>query len=235
MFKRRKIYLGLLVIGLLSVVAVIFSPRGLQGQNIFLVSAFGSMMAGIWALIHDQIIHDRQIKQQDEQNRFLLGATSHMAIVAFDKHVLFSEEYVTEVNNTLRTLFREGPSEEVLKHARELCNLRQKYFVWLTNNLDLKLDNLRAEIRKIGAAAGYLQNTGGGADGRKEKMSEMYLKFAKLLGKENMGADKWEGKPLSDEESIDNLKRQFRVVLGIEELTKIRSSLIVKAHDLSVH
>ena len=78
----------------------------------------------------------------------MLGATSHMAIVAFDKHVLFSEEYVTEVNNTLRTLFREGPSEEVLKHARELYNLRQKYFVWLTNNLDLKLDNLKLKLGK---------------------------------------------------------------------------------------
>jgi hypothetical protein len=41
-------------------------------------------------------------------------------------HVSFSEEYVSEAFNTLKTLFREGPSEQALPHAARLHERRQK-------------------------------------------------------------------------------------------------------------
>ena len=152
-----------------------------------------------------------------------------MAIVAFDKHVLFSEEYVTKVFNTLSTLFREGPSKGVLKHAGDLYLLRQRYFVWFVDDIDQVLDKFESDLQKIGATAGYLEAKDAAASDRSKVVAKMYRSFAGLLGKEFMGTDKWDGESLSEEEAISRVIRRFRIVLGTEELTKIRSSLISKA------
>jgi hypothetical protein len=43
-------------------------------------------------------------EQAEAQNAFSMGATSHMATVAFDKHIGFCEEYVEQMSKALYTL-----------------------------------------------------------------------------------------------------------------------------------
>jgi len=72
------------------------------------------------------------IEMEEARNRFTVGATSHMADVAFDKHVQFCEEYTAEVHHALAFLFKKGPNADVLQNATALMNVRTKYSVWLS-------------------------------------------------------------------------------------------------------
>ena len=151
-----------------------------------------------------------------------------MAIVAFDKHVQFSEEYVTEVQKTLTTLFRHGPTPEVLEHTRALYALQQKYAVWLTKRIETDLEIFEAALRRLGADAQYVNVAPGAAD-RPQRIDEMYKAFADLLGATFMGADEWHGEHLTEELAISKVIHRLRLVLGTEELTEMRSVLISKA------
>jgi hypothetical protein len=150
-----------------------------------------------------------------------------MANVAFDKHVAFAEDYMAEVFNTLDTLFREGPTKEALPHASNLFQLRRKYAVWLTQEIDKKLQTFEGALRKVGAKDWYLQNVGAAPD-RQKAVEEMYKVFADILGRENMG-ETWQGQPLSEEVAISNVMHGLRSILGTEELTQIRATLIRRA------
>ncbi len=63
-------------------------------------------------LVMDNIAHARELEKQDRNNGFQLGATSHMAIVAFNRHVKFCEEYVQTVYEVADALIAEGPDNE---------------------------------------------------------------------------------------------------------------------------
>ena len=93
--KSRSIYL------LLALVFVVFGALatiptfGDVTRAVTALPAAAAVIAAIFQLVRDQAAHDRAIVLQAAQNGFAVGATSHMASVAFDKHVGFSEEYVT--------------------------------------------------------------------------------------------------------------------------------------------
>ena len=53
-----------------------------------------------------------EIEMEEAKNRFTVGAASHMANVAFDKHVQFCEAYSGEMFSALTTLFARGPHAE---------------------------------------------------------------------------------------------------------------------------
>ena len=155
MASRIKTYLGLAaVFGLSSVVYALLPSTDLL-KELSAVPLVGSLLGALWQILRDQAAHERQLFLQDAQNRFSLGATSHMAAVAFDKHVQFCEEYVAEVHKTLHTLFREGPTEQVFPHSRALYGIQQKYSVWLTQKIEASLEQFESALRKIGANDTY--------------------------------------------------------------------------------
>jgi hypothetical protein len=174
-------------------------------------------------VLRDQAAHERKLLIVAEKNRFALGTSSHMANVAFDKHVLFSEEYVEEAHKALTTLFRKGPTDEVLQHTDTLYLLRQKHAVWLTSKVEKDLEKFESSLREIGAWAGYV-SAAPHAEDRQQKLNEMYRTFAKV-----MGFSEWGGETLTDELTLSMLVRQLRSVLGIEELTELRTAVTSKA------
>src|SRR5205814_5673315 len=107
---------------LLALVFVVFGAAatipavGDLTRAVTALPAAAAVIAAIFQLVRDQAAHDRAIALQAAQNSFAVGATSHMAGVAFDRYVAFSEEYVRELFSTLNTLFRKGPTEEALPH-----------------------------------------------------------------------------------------------------------------------
>lgn len=178
-------------------------------------------------ILRDQAAHERELLLQNAQNQFVLGASSHMANVAFDKHATFSEQYVREAQSALKTLFHIGTTVKALDHADNLYNIRNEFVVWLTEDVESNLNEFESALKLIGANQGYL-NAMQGSDKegpeRQKAMDEMYNTFAKVIG-----LPEWKGEKLTDELAIASLVRKLRCLVGTEELTKMRRTLIMKA------
>lgn len=212
----------------MSILSIIFAPAEWGITQLLSGPAYLALFAAILQISRDQVSFERSFALQSSQNGFVLGASSHMANIAFDKHVEFSEEYVREAHLTIRTLFKEGPTGEALNHANNLTMLRQKYFIWLTSDLDGKLSRLESALRKLGAGANFVKHDTG-TEAQQRAIAGMYLGFANLLGRDIMGTDSWQGDTLSEDDAINKVIFRFRIILGTEELTKLRSELIKNA------
>ena len=136
-----------------------------------------------------------------------------MANVAFDKHVQFSEEYVQEVHKALVTLFKEGPTAEVLQHTKALYMLQQKYAVWLTAKLEKDLELFESALRRLGANAHYV-SAAPAADDFQQRLSAMYKTFADVMGAEFMGSNEWNGEGLTEELAISMVIRSTSCNIG---------------------
>ena len=102
-----KPYIILASVFVASIVVMFFFANNSVLSYAFSLPACLSLVAALFQLFREQLTFDRATMLQTAQNGFALGANSHMANTAFDKHVQFSEEYVSEAHATLRTLFRE--------------------------------------------------------------------------------------------------------------------------------
>lgn len=223
MSKTRKTYLGIAIIFVASLAFFYWHPGGDFIQLLAGIPLVGSVVAALLQILRDQAAHERALLILAAQNQFSLGASSHMANVAFDKHVQFSEEYAQEVHKTLTTLFREGPTEEVLRHTSALYMLQQKYAVWLTAKIETELETFEAALRRIGATAGYVYGTSSAED-RQQKLDAMYRTFAEV-----MGFEEWQGERLTDHLAVSMMIRRLRSILGTEELTEMRTAIVSKA------
>lgn len=186
----------------------------------------GALVAALFQIIRDENAHERSELLMRYQNSFAMGATSHMANVAFDKHVQFSEEYIKESYAALQTIFREGPTQEAVSHAFSLVGVRERYAVWLTAKIEKDLQPFELALRQMGASAGYVQATVGDrtATQRKEHIDRMYKILAKLTN-----LPEWKGEELTNELAISTQIQQLRSILGTDELSKLRQSLLTRA------
>lgn len=223
MSRTQKTYSAIAMIFLASVAFYYWNPSGTAIQFLAGIPIVGSLVAALVQILRDQAAHERTMLVLAEQNRFSLGASSHMANVAFDKHVEFSEEYAKEVHKALITLFREGPTPEVLQHTGALYTLQQKYAVWLTPKLEMDLETFESALRRIGADAGYVRDTPSAKD-RQQRLDAIYRTFAEV-----MGFEEWEGEQLTDNLAVSMMIRRLRTILGTEELTEMRSAIISNA------
>jgi hypothetical protein len=189
------------------------------------VPAIGAMFAGLYLLMKDRIAHERTVILQQSQNAFAMGATSHMANVAFDKHVSFGEEYVTEVFETVATLFRRGPCQEALDHASNLYRIRQKWALWITPTIETDLEQFEKALRSIGANA-YVNDAVRGENdpGRQDRVREMYARFAEV-----MGFERWQDADVSQEHATSTIIKKLQKVLGTDELTSLRNEFVQRA------
>lgn len=223
MSKIGKTYSGIATIFVASLVFFYWHPGGEFVQQLAAIPLVGSVIAALLQILLDQAAHERSMLILAAQNRFSLGASSHMANVAFDKHVQFSEEYAQEVHKALSTLFAKGPTQEVLHHTSALYKLQQKYAVWLTAKLENDLEKFESVLRRIGANAGYVYGTSDAKD-RQQKLDAMYRDFAEV-----MGFEEWNGEPLTGELAVSTIIQWLRSILGTEELTEMRGAIISKA------
>lgn len=226
--RIKQIYAAVGIIFALSALLYFFLPDTTFFQTLTAIPMVGSLLATLFVLLRDYMAHERAQQLIDTKNNFLVGASSHMANVAFDKHVEFAEEYVAEAQEALRTLFREGPTRDALPHAAKLYSIQEKYVVWLTVALEADLEKFEAALRKIGASAGLASETRGEPNYQKT-VAAMYKTFADVLGQERMGSDEWEGEKLSEDRAVSMLIQRLRTILGTEELTTLRRRIIAKA------
>jgi hypothetical protein len=119
-------------------------------QGIVAIPGVLSLIGVIYQLVRDEAVHVKALALQHDRQRFDLGITSHMANVAFDKHVAFCEEYVAELNETLRTLMRDGTNASALTHATKLLAIRRKHAVWVTLAIESRLEMIDKALPRSG-------------------------------------------------------------------------------------
>lgn len=215
----KRTYVGLGIIFVASVSAASLLPVGEAARTLAAVPAIGSLFGALFQLARDRIAHERSLLLLESQNAFVMGATSHMASLAFEKYSAFCEEYVAEMFNALASLIREGPRRTALVHAQALFGIRSRWAVWLTPEIDKQLDPIEQALRTIGANALIHEQAPGHADNR-----ELFSTFARVIGLEN-----WNGEPLTDELTVPAAINKLRRVLGTEELSRLRGELVTRA------
>jgi len=194
------------------------------------VSAPGvaALIGALYQLARDQAAFEKQLHVQEKQFQFTLGAASHMANTAFDKHVEFCEKYMKEIHEVVYTLFREAETPETLKHAGNFHQLREDYAVWLTDEINENLSKFETAIRKLGAHSHFVNTTAGHAqyaEQRSIRIDENHALFSEILGLE-------EQQEVNEDYAVESIKRKVRGILGVEELTKLRGHLISRSIDV---
>jgi hypothetical protein len=120
------------------------------------LSLAGSILVALSNYISNRWIEAQKARQtrelQEMQNTFSTGATSHMATVAFDKHICFCEAYAKEVSKALQSLAQETTSQEPLD-VGSLFRIRQDWALWLTNEIDSWLQQYEGRITQLGGEA----------------------------------------------------------------------------------
>ncbi|MGH9710977.1 MAG: hypothetical protein ACRD37_10580 [Candidatus Acidiferrales bacterium] len=189
------------------------------------IPAIAALFGALFQLSRDSIAYDRTLRLEEAKNRFTVGATSHMAIVAFDKRVHFCEEYAAGVDRAVETLFRRGPHQDVLQNADVFLDLRRKSTVWLTPEIQTALISFEGALRKIGANAWLLNELRADED-RTEAVKEAFGTFAAVMGWET-----WKGAPVTRGLAAERIVDSLRDTLGIKELTHLRNKLVQRAFD----
>jgi hypothetical protein len=216
---------ALVAVFVLSVVLLLALPVDWAMRELATIPAVGSLVAALFQIFREQAALERQLLLQRDQQMFSVGAMSHMANVAFDKHVAFAEKYIAEVHSTVSTFFREGPTQKALEHAIKFADLRQEYAAWLPISTAIGLKPFEDAVRQIGALKGLVNDLRGSGDPERPKaLSEMYTVFRNML--QLTGSLPIDEQP---EMAIDVVVQRIREIIGIEQLTTLRRNLIEQA------
>lgn len=222
-----KTYIILFLVFILAVAASAVMPASDVTKAVVASPGVVALLAALFQLMRDQAAFEKELEIQSRQLQFTLGAASHMAEVAFDKHAEFCEKYMDCIHEMMRTLYRHGNTPKALDHAAKFHVLREDYATWLTNEIDEKLEVFEQAIRKLGAEAEFIKNTSGleeYAEQRSMMINSSYKLFREVLGIE---AD--ENTPINEEHAIKAIKGSLRNILDTEELTSLRKYLIKEA------
>ncbi|MEH6470327.1 MAG: hypothetical protein V7752_03680 [Halopseudomonas sp.] len=222
-------YIILLSVFILSFFAVVFFPVSEIYKGAMATPGAFALIGALFQLTRDHATHEKQLEIQRKQQFFTLGSASHMASIAFDKHAEFCEKYMDEVIECTNTLFKEGPTDMALNHARELNFLRDDYATWLTNEINSDLAVFEQALRNLGASTHFVKTVKSDkryAKQRSNKIDESFKLFLEIM---NMQEDK----AFNKDYAADAIKSKVRNILGIEELTHLRSHIVRQAIEFT--
>ncbi len=220
---KLSTYIILLIIFGLSLSAALYFPIDDIWRGISVTPAIGAMVAAIYQILRDHSSYLKSKELQQHTQDFTLGVTSHMAKVAFDKHVEFCEKYMEEVHKTIKTLWQEGPTEKAMVHSRKFQSLRMEYATWMTEKITAKLVIFEDKLFSIGSKTRLSERTKNGGvweKAYKEADDAWDAVLGQLIDKE---------KSVDENVAIESVKEKIREILGVDELTELRGLLIQKA------
>lgn len=226
MKHHLKTYAILLAIFLISFLSAKFIGGGELLRLLLASPGVLALLSALFQIMRDQAAFERQVELQANQMRFTLGAASHMANKAFDKHVEFCEIYLKNVHKIAVTLIRETDTPEAIDFANNLRQIRLDYAVWLTHKIDNGLEGFESQIRKLGANAQFIKTTMNSTsashqDKTASMIRENHNLLLDILGIRDSGELK--------DQAIESVQKKVRMILGTEELTDLRDNLISEA------
>lgn len=172
---------------------------------------------------------ERAVLTQQLEHAFAVGSSSHMANVAFDKHVKFCEDYAEELRRTIGTLIAHVTTTKALDHAAALTLLRQKQALWLTEEMEVPLETIESALRRIGAGHNRCEvDHSMSYDERMAIHRELHKLFADLVGTKVLGPFP-DGEHFNEEMAIGNVIRGLGRILGVDELTRLRRKILNNA------
>ena len=176
-----------------------------------------ALIGVLYQLLRDEATHVKTLAVQRDQQRFALGITSHMADVAFDKHVALCEDFARELFETMQALMNNALDHEgARRHADALGDTIRNYAIWITPELQGQLEEFENAVRKIAAQA--LLAVEHPQLGDRQKPLEMLLELI------DPGAPY--GSPPKRELLYRKIIDHTRQVLGVQELTQLRRSIL---------
>jgi hypothetical protein len=187
------------------------------------IPAVVALFGALFKLGRDSIAHERKLHLQEAENLFTIGATSHMANVAFEKRVSFCQEYTDAVNAALEMLFIRGAHEAALDEANNLLNVRLRWNLWLPLEIQTELIKFEGALREIGSQSWLLRELGPDED-RREVAKKAHRTFAAVMGWKT-----WQNEPVTEDVAAEKIIEGLQQVLGIRELTRMRTTLVNRA------
>ncbi len=218
----QRLYLALLAVVVVSFAAAVFLPVSQVFRGVASLPGATALAAVVFQVLRDKIRYEREKELQRKQQFFNLGVTSHMAGVAFDKHVEFCEKYIDQMETGWRRLVVEGPTSNANSLADKLAGIRLKSRTWLTEDILDKIRPYEQALRRIGADDRLLEYIQVGAK-RDKIVDRMYHIFSQVTGLET--EEKGVDEDLAHERIISHLQQ----VLGIQELTELRQKVMKEA------
>lgn len=222
--RALKVYGGSGLVLLVSFVAAWLLPVTELVSGFAALPGIGALVNVLYQLWKDERAHERAVDILHRQQDFALATASHMANVAYDRHVTFCDAYVERTNRGLVELMISGPSKDVLDIAGDLLKIRTDHAAWLTAEIEAKLLPFEAALRKMGAGEYLLPSLRAG-ERRSRVVDEIYKAFGLIVGTQAPAND--------DEAAIAAAKivDHVRDILGIKELTQLRLSATRLALD----
>ena len=216
-----KVYSFAAVVLLLSYFAARMVPTEEFFRAILSIPGVAALVAMLFQLVRDQAAHERALDLQEKQQLFDLGVTSHMANVAFDKHVEFSEKYISTMQEGLADLFRTGPPGGSLMFSQKLIDARLSFRAWITEDIAAKVMPFEAALRKMGAHKIGLEGIPPGPE-RTRLVTEIYKLFSDVTGIEGSG-------PVDENLAAGRIMSHLQDLLGVQPLSRLRQAVVQAA------
>ena len=145
-----KLYIILFSTALLSLLATIFVDLSETMKILTSTPLVGALLVALFQILRDDEQFLRDSIMQDREHNFMLAATSHMSKVVFDKHVQFSENYLSQVTIVISDLFLSGLSgESTQNEVAKLADIRHRYKLWLSIDMGQKLSEAEKRLDEI--------------------------------------------------------------------------------------
>lgn len=219
--RMRRASIGILV-ACIAYVALAKVETTSAIQALIALPGAAGLLAALWELLKANIEHQHRLEEANSTNAFILSATSHMAVVAFDKHVEFAEAYTSKANEGLDILFREGSTEQILRIVSALSEIRRKYVLWETKDVAILLYKFEGALTEIGRDERRLGSIPVSKK-REELLKKISATFEKVTGLENLPDQP------TPEISVGHIVGQLREHLGVNQLTELRKHYLDEA------
>jgi hypothetical protein len=218
------VYIVLAIVATVSFGTALFLPTADILRWVSGVPALVALIGVVLQIFRDHAQYEKSLAIQRDQQHFILGVTSHMANVAFDKHVEFCERYISKMQETLSTLFSEGPTRKCLELSSVLANIRLSSRTWLTSDIQDKILPFEDALTKIAIKHIELESLPVG-EKRTQVVEAMHNTFADVLGLSRL-----EGRGDNDEEvAARRIMDHLQAILGVKQLVQLRVSLVDEA------
>lgn len=221
MQKSWKVYLIAAIVLVVSFLAAWTFPTTEILRGVIGLPGVAALFTALYQIVRDQASHERALELQERQLLFNLGTASHMANVAFDKHVQFSEQYISKMQQGLSRLFETGPPGESLKFCGELIEIRLSFRTWITEDLETKIMPFEDALRQMGAKKIALEGIPTGPE-RTRLVNEIYRVFSDVTGIKGEG-------PIDEKLAPRRIMSHLQDLLEVQQLSRLRRAVVQAA------
>jgi hypothetical protein len=217
MKRNWKTYGLIITVFCVSSSAAIFLPIPELSKNVMASPAAVALIAALYQILRDESTFIKEQRLKEEERLHALSISSHMAVVAFNKHAEFSEKYLEVIGKGLTELSAKGPCKEALDLAEKLKETRLDYAAWVTKDTRESLLPFEQALRMIGVSGGLSVDMPAGDD-RKAMVTAAFDLYKQVMEFEKGTQEKAIG--------VSKVVERIQDLLGINELTQLRKQVI---------